>query len=96
MKKPASRIDRLTKQSNDLLLRLAAVTQGIKAARDELHILLDGAQKLTAREREVLAEVRRGAANKEISARLNISYRTVKFHVGSLMDKFGTRNRQNL
>jgi DNA-binding NarL/FixJ family response regulator len=42
---------------------------------------------LTARERDVLIEVARGSANKEIAARFGISVRTVESHRESLMKK---------
>ena len=48
---------------------------------------------LTPRETEVLALLSQGLQNKEISARLFISERTVKFHVSSLMHKLGADNR---
>ena len=48
---------------------------------------------LTPREIEVLALLSQGLQNKEISARLFISERTVKFHVSSLMHKLGADNR---
>jgi DNA-binding CsgD family transcriptional regulator len=34
--------------------------------------------------------------NKEIALRLNISERTVKFHVSNLLAKFGVRRRADL
>jgi DNA-binding NarL/FixJ family response regulator len=48
---------------------------------------------LTPRELEVLGLLALGLQNKEISARLFISERTVKFHVSSLMHKLGAENR---
>ena len=50
-------------------------------------------QPLTPREIEVLALLSQGLQNKEISGRLFISERTVKFHVSSLMHKLGAENR---
>jgi len=48
---------------------------------------------LTQREREVLALLVDGRANKVIAARLGISEHTVKTHIASLYDKLGARNR---
>ena len=52
--------------------------------------------KLTRREQEVLGGVMRSLANKEIAASLNLSERTVKFHVSSLLAKFRVRGRMEL
>jgi DNA-binding CsgD family transcriptional regulator len=52
--------------------------------------------KLTRREEEVLGGVIRSLANKEIAASLNLSERTVKFHVSSLLAKFRVRGRMEL
>jgi DNA-binding CsgD family transcriptional regulator len=52
--------------------------------------------KLTRREEEVLGGVTRSLANKEIAASLNLSERTVKFHVSSLLTKFRVRGRMEL
>ena len=52
--------------------------------------------KLTRREEEVLDGVMRSLANKEIAATLNLSERTVKFHVSSLLSKFRVRGRMEL
>jgi len=52
--------------------------------------------KLTRREEEVLDGIFRSLANKQISSELNISERTVKFHVSSLLSKFKVRSRMEL
>ena len=51
------------------------------------------AELLTARETEVLQLVAEGKTNKEIAAALDITERTVKFHVGAIMGKLGAGNR---
>ncbi len=48
---------------------------------------------LTDREEEVAAAVARGGTNAEIAVELHISLSTVKFHLASLMNKVGVRNR---
>ncbi len=52
--------------------------------------------KLTRREEEVLSGLMKSLANKEIAANLNLSERTVKFHVSSLLAKFRVRGRMEL
>ncbi len=50
-------------------------------------------ERLTARERDVLAELARGVPNKTIAARLAISEHTVKFHVASIFAKLAVSSR---
>jgi len=50
-------------------------------------------RRLTPRELEVLALLAQGFKNAEIAARLFISERTVKFHVGSILAKLEAQNR---
>ncbi len=51
------------------------------------------AEGLTAREREVLALLAEGLANKAIAARLGISEHTAKFHVNAILAKLGAESR---
>ena len=48
---------------------------------------------LTSREREVLALLAQGLANKAIAPRLGISEHTVKAHVASIFGKLGAGTR---
>ncbi len=52
--------------------------------------------ELSRREREVVQGLLANLSNKEIGKRLNISERTVKFHVSNLLAKFGVRRRADL
>ncbi len=52
--------------------------------------------KVSPREREVLDGILDRLANKEIASKLNVSTRTVKFHVSSLLAKFGVSDRAAL
>jgi len=60
------------------------------------HRVVQGPADLTRREREVLDALLENLSNKEIGSRLHISERTVKFHVSSLLAKFGVRRRTDL
>lgn len=51
---------------------------------------------LTERETEVLAVVARGLSNDDIAAALDISIKTVKTHIGSLLAKLHARDRAQL
>jgi DNA-binding NarL/FixJ family response regulator len=51
---------------------------------------------LSRREREVLESLLQNLSNKEIANKLNISERTVKFHVSNLLEKHGVRRRADL
>lgn len=75
-------------------LRLAAPGETATAtvmARDPRAMPVDIA--LTQRELDVLALMAEGASNKMIARQLNISVHTVKFHVGSLLDKLDATGR---
>ena len=75
-------------------LRLAGPGEQANAtivARDSRSMPEDIA--LTQRELDVLALMAEGASNKMIGRRLGISVHTVKFHVGSLLDKLDATGR---
>ena len=87
--------DRLAKLLGSVAgLRLAVPGEAANAtivARDPRVMPEDIA--LTQRELDVLALMAEGASNKMIARRLNISVHTVKFHVGSLLDKLDATGR---
>ncbi len=86
----------------DYVVMIEAETNILEGLKDKAEKLLQAGQsisgsvKLTRREEEVLGGVMRSLANKEIAATLNLSERTVKFHVSSLLAKFGVRGRMEL
>jgi len=49
--------------------------------------------RLTPREREILRLVADGLSNKAIGARLGITERTAKYHVGEILGRLGAENR---
>ncbi len=51
---------------------------------------------LTSREEEVLIEIVNGKNNTEIAKDLFISIHTAKFHVASILQKFGVSRRTNI
>jgi two-component system nitrate/nitrite response regulator NarL len=53
----------------------------------------DPAQSLSPRERQILAEIARGASNKEIARTLDIAEATVKIHVQHILRKLNLSSR---
>ena len=54
---------------------------------------IGGLDALTAREREVLAQIAEGRSNREIARLLHMSEKTVKTHVSSVLAKLGVADR---
>jgi len=48
---------------------------------------------MTAREKEILQQVRQGNTSRNIACHLGISERTVKFHLGNIFRKLQVKNR---
>jgi two-component system response regulator FixJ len=57
---------------------------------------VEGGERLTPREREVLEQVIAGASNKEAGRHLGISPRTIEVHRARIMDKLGAKNAADL
>jgi FixJ family two-component response regulator len=55
-----------------------------------------GHDRLTARERDVLERIARGASNKEAGRELGISPRTVEVHRARIMEKLSAKNAADL
>ncbi len=87
---------------SDYLIMVPAAPENLCDLSEKAQKLLEAGHsvkasvKLTRREEEVLDGIFRSLANKEISCELNISERTVKFHVSSLLSKFKVRSRMEL
>ena len=82
---------------------LAAAIRAVHAGHVLLHpdvarLLSDGgpapeAAQLTARERDVLAEMAKGRSNREIARELGLAEKTVKVHVSAIFAKLGVQDR---
>jgi len=70
-------------------LGLDAKSRSARAASRELHARYE---KLTPREREVLAHVVSGKLNKQIAFDLGAAERTIKAHRASIMEKLGAQS----
>jgi FixJ family two-component response regulator len=94
-------VDFLTKPVDDADL-LAAVAEALaraaalQQARAARACTEDALAVLTAREREVLAQIAAGRLNKQIAADLGTVEKTIKFHRGNLMRKLGMRSVADL
>lgn len=86
----------------DYLIMVPADPEHLNGLTEKAQKLLEAGHcvknsvKLTRREEEVLDGVLRSLANKEIASELNLSERTVKFHVSSLLSKFKVHSRMEL
>lgn len=76
------------------LLRLARQAQEeARSLADSLDVNKDLPHPFSPREHEVLSLASQGLTNKEIAYRLNISQRTVQFHLNSVFNKTFTGSR---
>ncbi|GED08416.1 response regulator [Cellulosimicrobium cellulans] len=89
-----------TAAAGDALLSPAVtarvVAQAVDAGRRDDALAAAVADRLTDREREVLAHVGRGLTNDEIGAALFMSPATARTHVGRILAKLGVRDRAGL
>ena len=76
---------------------LSATARGLAASPGAKSA--DGAvwrERLTVREQEAAMLIAQGASNKEVASHMAITERTVKAHVGALLEKLGARDRLQL
>jgi len=76
-----------------LMQRLISATSRIQAVSGGSG---SWSKNLTEREKEVAITLARGSSNKEIARALGITERTVKAHVGAILDKLQVRDRLQL
>jgi DNA-binding NarL/FixJ family response regulator len=87
---------------SDYLIMVPAAPENLGELSEKAQKLLEAGHsvkasvRLTRREEEVLDGILRSLTNKEIACELNLSERTVKFHVSSLLSKFKVRGRMEL
>jgi DNA-binding NarL/FixJ family response regulator len=74
-----------------LLAELHGVSQ-----QDGLSVASRAVARLSAREREIVAEVSDGATNRDVAEKLRITERTVKNHLSTIFDKLGVSSRLEL
>jgi len=82
--------------SEELLSGIRAVARGESPLSLSATLALLGSRgkaALTTRERQILALVARGLANKQIAAAWGISEKTVKTHLGSAFQRLGVSDR---
>ena len=75
---------------------LSGFVEFILRGTQNLHLKADSLTNITARQQEVLDSLLQQLSNKEVGSKLNISLRTVKFHVSNILNKFGVRRRSDL
>jgi DNA-binding NarL/FixJ family response regulator len=88
--------------TSDYVVMVQAEDEILEGLKEKADKLLEAGKsicsqvKMTRREEEVLSGLMKWLGNKEIAANLNLSERTVKFHVSSLLAKFRVRGRMEL
>jgi FixJ family two-component response regulator len=93
----AGAVDFLSKPFSDRAL-LDAIGEAIASGRRkraeyaERDAIQERYERLTAREREVMAQVVRGLPNKQIASKLGIGEKTIKVHRGRVMSKMQVRS----
>ncbi len=79
-----------------LMNRLVDATARLEIKKNEAESTDSWSASLTPREQEVARAIAEGASNKEIARGLGITERTVKLHVGAVLEKLGARDRLQL
>jgi DNA-binding NarL/FixJ family response regulator len=83
-------------RAGETLMPLAEVVEMLRfadARREEEHEARRAVEKLTPREREVLQALAEGLDSAGIAERLNISLRTTRNHMASILSKLGVHSQ---
>ncbi len=75
---------------------LSQFVESIMESPQGQKLKISGTRELSSREQQILDLLLENLANKEIASKLNISERTVKFHVSNILAKFGVGRRADL
>jgi DNA-binding NarL/FixJ family response regulator len=75
---------------------LSGFLESILQSKQGQRLRLSGTRDLSPREQQTLDFLLENLANKEIAGKMNISERTVKFHVSNLLAKYSVQRRADL
>ncbi|MFT4026645.1 MAG: LuxR C-terminal-related transcriptional regulator [Novosphingobium sp.] len=76
----------------NVLADAAAVAETVGSRRNREYMARKRVDKLSKREREVLASVANGLSSQKIAEQLEISPRTVEIHRSNMLNKMGANN----
>ena len=79
--------------AGEAIIDPTAAARLVHAIADDTRPRIEEPERLTRRERDVLALIAHGRSNKRIALELGISEKTVKTHVGHLLAKLGVTDR---
>lgn len=79
-----------------LWITRAALTEYVRRTSFLLKAMSSRDLLITTREEQIIRLLRQGVSNKHIAAELNISERTVKFHVSNILKKYEIESRREL
>jgi two-component system, NarL family, response regulator LiaR len=82
-----------TAQSGEAMIAPTVAGRLLRTLAQPRAAVVGDAERLTRREREVLALIAAGRSNKRIAFELGIAEKTVKTHVGHLLAKLGVTDR---
>jgi DNA-binding NarL/FixJ family response regulator len=75
---------------------LSGFVESILGGQNSRNQMVISSANLSLREHEVLGSLLENMPNADIGSKLNVTKRTVKFHVSNILSKFGVRRRADL